>query len=1121
MTTIRSDGVIIISSQGAQGIPGQGVSAGGATGQILYKTSGVDYATAWETLTTSIVAEGSNLYFTDERAQDAIGAMINATLVYNDVTPSLGRAAIAGDITIPANSNASTLATVNSNIGTFGDALNIPQVTVNGKGLITAITSNIIAGLDISNFTSTNISQWTNNSGYITAAALTGLVPYTGATSNVDLGAHSITATGFLGNASSSTILQTARNIYGESFNGSADLSGVIAVGFGGTGQSAYTNGQILMGRTSDGVLVKGTITPGGGVLITNGAGTVTISTPGIYNVVADFGADPTGVIDSTTTIQAGIDFVQTNHATLYFPPGTYKITAKLNFKCLPGWGMQGSGMGQVTILQYTDNIPIFDMGIIAASSLTKYFLDGLSFDYHNLQTGNTNANCILYSGEAFQGRVTNIEFVGGYRGIYVAAGVNRPWGTSWDNLFWNRNVTGCAMDTTAGLGDTPNNHYGRLAVDATNMTTDIFSLHGYDSTIATIEVFTSPNSIRVLSFAINAIFAIGTIKLETYSFTGTTGLQGIINITHGSLITIDNIWLGNTSTITMSSGYVSLINCQNGGTTFTRLKVGAIRAILTNALVGTAVLVSGGGTSTNGVEIGSVDMSGGWTLQNNGSTVIANVLRVKDYSNGYLGADVGDADLTLVSGDPTTQQFKTAFTSPRTINLPNVANNLCGGMSYTFIFNGAINGANTATIKAGGTTYAVLTSDGFITLQWRRTTGTAANDWAIVDKNSNVLPSGDILVGNASNVATAVALSGDATLANTGAITVSKIGGNAVTLGGAVTFSGAFTTTATITANSAFTFPISGTLLSTTSSAGSFPTLNQNTSGNAATATALATPRAINGVNFDGSAPITITAAAGTLSGATLAAGVTASSLISLGTLLAALKETPVVANTGSAYTIDPANGAEFNLTLNAATPVLTLQTVIAGVTQSVTGKITQDGVGGRVPTWANVTWIPGSAPTVPTAATTGTVWVYLYSDGVTWYGTYNNSATGTGLSVNATNPTITVPLLSGGLCSTPTDSNTATTAFGTSLTLGTAIQNTTGYDIIVNVGLSATAATTATIVMGVGSTSTPTTNTVIPSFSAACAFTITAYVPNSYYLLVNKTGTLTSTNNIVVTPA
>jgi hypothetical protein len=57
---------------------------------------------------------------------------------------------------------------------------------------------------------------------------------------------------------------------------------------------------------------------------------------------------------------------------------------------------------------------------------------------------------------------------------------------------------------------------------------------------------------------------------------------------------------------------------------------------------------------------------------------------------------------------------------------------------------------------------------------------------------------------------------------------------------------------------------------------------------GNASTATTLATARNINGVSFNGSADITVTAAAGTLTGATLAAGVTASSLTSVGTLTA-----------------------------------------------------------------------------------------------------------------------------------------------------------------------------------------------------------------------------------------
>lgn len=55
-----------------------------------------------------------------------------------------------------------------------------------------------------------------------------------------------------------------------------------------------------------------------------------------------------------------------------------------------------------------------------------------------------------------------------------------------------------------------------------------------------------------------------------------------------------------------------------------------------------------------------------------------------------------------------------------------------------------------------------------------------------------------------------------------------------------------------------------------------------------AGTATALATARTINGTSFDGTANVTVTAAASTLTGATLASGVTASSLTSFGASIA-----------------------------------------------------------------------------------------------------------------------------------------------------------------------------------------------------------------------------------------
>ncbi len=85
------------------------------------------------------------------------------------------------------------------------------------------------------------------------------------------------------------------------------------------------------------------------------------------------------------------------------------------------------------------------------------------------------------------------------------------------------------------------------------------------------------------------------------------------------------------------------------------------------------------------------------------------------------------------------------------------------------------------------------------------------------------------------------------------------------------------------------------------------FPTLNQNTIGNAATATKLAAPKKINGVDFDGSADITISVDANTLSGTVpIAKGGTgansaAGSLTNLGAESIANKSTDITVDASS----------------------------------------------------------------------------------------------------------------------------------------------------------------------------------------------------------------------------
>jgi len=54
-----------------------------------------------------------------------------------------------------------------------------------------------------------------------------------------------------------------------------------IAVNKGGTGQSTYTDGQLLIGNTTGNTLTKATLTAGSGISIGNGNGSITISASG------------------------------------------------------------------------------------------------------------------------------------------------------------------------------------------------------------------------------------------------------------------------------------------------------------------------------------------------------------------------------------------------------------------------------------------------------------------------------------------------------------------------------------------------------------------------------------------------------------------------------------------------------------------------------------------------------------------------------------------------------------------------------------------------------------------------------------------------------------------------
>ena len=82
---------------------------------------------------------------------------------------------------------------------------------------------------------------------------------------------------------------------------------GTLPVGRGGTGQTSYTNGQLLIGNTTGNTLAKATLTQGTDLSITNGNGSISIGHATISNTPGS----------SSTTLSAGGTFTAINSVTV------------------------------------------------------------------------------------------------------------------------------------------------------------------------------------------------------------------------------------------------------------------------------------------------------------------------------------------------------------------------------------------------------------------------------------------------------------------------------------------------------------------------------------------------------------------------------------------------------------------------------------------------------------------------------------------------------------------------------------------------------------------------------------------------------------------------------------
>ena len=135
---------------------------------------------------------------------------------------------------------------------------------------------------------------------------------------------------------------------------------------------------------------------------------------------------------------------------------------------------------------------------------------------------------------------------------------------------------------------------------------------------------------------------------------------------------------------------------------------------------------------------------------------------------------------------------------------------------------------------------------------------------------------------------------------------------------------------------------------------------------------------------------------------------------------------------------------------------------------------------------------------------------------DSKTWKLLMDTSATGTLELQNAEGSTRlkisdggTLTLTSAPLAGVSNISTAPAAAASASVTLGTAFQNTLGYDVMLIVYVAITSNTSLVVKLGVGPTSTPGQVTIITGETLTGMIPIPIYLPNNYYALLSYTGT------------
>ena len=238
----------------------------GGTGLTSFTSGGAVYATSTSALTTGtlpVTAGGTGqTSYTD-----------GELLIGNSTGNTLAKATLTAGAGISVTNGAGSITVTNT----------APDQTV----VLTAGSNMTITGT-YPNFTLSSSDQFV---GTVTSVSGTGSV-------------NGITLSGTVTSSGSLTLGGTLTGV-----SLTTQVTGTLPVANGGTGQSSYLDGQLLIGNSTGNTLTKATLTSGAGISVTNGSGSITIANTGVTSVSGTGsvnGITLTGTVTSTGSLTLG-----------------------------------------------------------------------------------------------------------------------------------------------------------------------------------------------------------------------------------------------------------------------------------------------------------------------------------------------------------------------------------------------------------------------------------------------------------------------------------------------------------------------------------------------------------------------------------------------------------------------------------------------------------------------------------------------------------------------------------------------------------------------------------------------------------------------------------------------